>query len=134
MISECCLYSGAPGRYQGGFFYPAGDDGNLDMVGEGPGKGFNINVPWPGAGFGDADYLAAWDYVLLPVAKEYAPELIIISAGFDAGESMPDGRETTVKGITLNHCIILMKKAFHLFILMANLKRSHHVSPLCSDG
>ena len=72
-------------RYQGGFFYPAGDDGNYDMTGEGAGAGFNINVPWPGAGFSDADYLAAWEHVLLPVARSYAPDIILISAGFDAG-------------------------------------------------
>ena len=72
-------------RYERGAFYPGGPDGHHRMTGEGAGAGFNVNVPWPGAGFGDADYLAAWEHVLLPVARSYAPDIILISAGFDAG-------------------------------------------------
>lgn len=34
---------------------------------------------------GDADYFAVWDHILLPVAKEFNPDMIIVSAGFDAG-------------------------------------------------
>lgn len=55
------------------------------MIGEGPGLGYNINVPWENGRCGDADYLAVWDHVLLPVAKDFGPDIIIISAGFDAG-------------------------------------------------
>ncbi|XP_055961168.1 histone deacetylase 18-like isoform X1 [Mercurialis annua] len=54
------------------------------MVGEGPGAGYNINVPWENTGCGDADYLAVWDHILLPVAKEFDPDMIIVSAGLDA--------------------------------------------------
>ena len=35
------------------------------------------------------DYIAAFSHVLLPIAYEYAPDLIIISAGFDAAEGVP---------------------------------------------
>ena len=55
------------------------------MVGEGPGAGYNINVPWEHGQCGDADYLAVWDHILIPVAKEFNPDMIIVSAGFDAG-------------------------------------------------
>ena len=55
------------------------------MVGEGAGAGYNINVPWENDGCGDADYLAVWDHILLPVAKEFNPDIILLSAGFDAG-------------------------------------------------
>jgi histone deacetylase 4/5 len=55
------------------------------MIGEGDGAGYNINVPWENGRCGDADYLAAWDHILLPVAKEFNPDIIIVSAGFDAG-------------------------------------------------
>lgn len=55
------------------------------MIGEGPGAGYNINVPWGSGGYGDADYVAVWDHILIPVAKEFNPDMIIISAGFDAG-------------------------------------------------
>lgn len=72
-------------RHDSGRFYPEGNDGSYKMMGEGLGAGYNINVPWEGGGVGDADYFAVWDHILLPVAKEFDPDLIIISAGFDAG-------------------------------------------------
>lgn len=72
-------------RHEYGSFYPAGDDGDYNMVGEGPGEGFNINVPWDQGRCGDADYLAAWDHILIPVAREFNPDMILLSAGFDAG-------------------------------------------------
>jgi histone deacetylase 6 len=53
-------------------------------VGEGPGEGFNVNVGWNGKMYGDGDYLAAWTSVLLPIAHEFDPDLILVSAGFDA--------------------------------------------------
>lgn len=73
-------------RYEFGTFYPAGDDGYHIMTGEGPGAGFNINVAWENGRCGDADYLAVWDHILIPVAKEFRPDMIIVSAGFDAGK------------------------------------------------
>lgn len=72
-------------RREDGGFYPGGDAGSYNMVGEGPGEGFNINVPWEQGRCGDADYLAAWDHILIPVAKEFNPDIILLSAGFDAG-------------------------------------------------
>src|SRR5439155_1542853 len=42
-----------------------------------------VNVPWP-AGMGDAEYLAAFDRVLLPIAREFRPDLVLVSCGFDA--------------------------------------------------
>lgn len=51
-----------------GTFYPANEDGFHNMIAEGPGAGYNINVPWEGGQHGDANYLAVWDhiYFLLP--------------------------------------------------------------------
>ncbi|CAH8305491.1 unnamed protein product [Eruca vesicaria subsp. sativa] len=78
-------------RYEGGSFYPGGGDGDYNMVGEGAGEGFNINVPWEQGRCGDADYLAAWDHILIPVAKEFNPDIILLSAGFDAAIGDPLG-------------------------------------------
>ncbi|ESQ31827.1 hypothetical protein EUTSA_v10003787mg [Eutrema salsugineum] len=78
-------------RHEFGGFYPAGDDGYYNMVGEGPGEGFNINVPWEQGRCGDADYLAAWDHILIPVVKEFNPDIILLSAGFDAAIGDPLG-------------------------------------------
>ncbi|KAL5749051.1 hypothetical protein ACOSP7_026090 [Xanthoceras sorbifolium] len=78
-------------RHEFGTFYPANDDGFYNMIGEGPGAGYNINVPWENGQCGDADYLAVWDNILVPVAKEFDPDMIIISAGFDAAIGDPLG-------------------------------------------
>ncbi|XP_058080982.1 histone deacetylase 5-like [Magnolia sinica] len=78
-------------RFDFGSFYPSGDDGSHTMVGEGLGAGYNINVPWEHGQCGDADYLAVWDHVLIPVAKAYNPDMILISGGFDAAIGDPLG-------------------------------------------
>ena len=69
-------------------FYPG--TGAVDEIGAGAGRGFTVNVPWPG-GMGDAEYLAAFDRVLLPIARDFAPDLTLVSAGFDAAEGDPLG-------------------------------------------
>ncbi|XP_078155090.1 histone deacetylase 5 [Carex rostrata] len=78
-------------RFDSGSFYPSGGDGAYCMIGEGPGQGYNINVPWEHGRCGDADYLAVWDHVLLPVAESYNPDIILVSAGFDAAAGDPLG-------------------------------------------
>ncbi|PON32636.1 Histone deacetylase superfamily [Parasponia andersonii] len=78
-------------RHEFGSFYPANDDGFYTMVGKGLGAGYNINVPWENGRCGDADYLAVWDHILIPVAKEFNPDIIIVSAGFDAAVGDPLG-------------------------------------------
>lgn len=78
-------------RYDNGSFYPMGMEGNFDKIGSGSAAGFNVNVPWPHGGFGDSDYLAVWDYVLLPIAKEFNPDIVLISGGFDSAEGDPLG-------------------------------------------
>jgi len=50
-----------------------------------------VNVPWTCGGLGDGDYLAAFHHVVLPIASEFAPDLLIVSAGFDAAEGDPLG-------------------------------------------
>lgn len=64
--------------------YPDVDDKYAADVGHGPGKGFNVNIVWSRGGMSDCDYLAAFQQVILPVAYEFAPDLVLVSAGFDA--------------------------------------------------
>ncbi|WVQ74620.1 hypothetical protein IAR50_004221 [Cryptococcus sp. DSM 104548] len=73
-------------RHEGGTFYPNSDFGSLNMVGTGAGLGKSVNVPWPGPGFGDGDYIYAFQRIIMPIAYEFDPDLVIISAGFDAAE------------------------------------------------
>ncbi len=61
-------------------YYPG--TGGFDEAGSGKGEGFTVNAPFP-AGFGDAEYLAVYEKVLKPVALEFKPELVLVSAGFD---------------------------------------------------
>ena len=37
----------------------------------------NINIPWPTKGMGDADYLLAFQHIVMPVAYEFDPDLVI---------------------------------------------------------
>ncbi|HEU65248.1 MAG TPA: histone deacetylase, partial [Chloroflexi bacterium] len=62
-------------------FYPG--TGWLDETGTGEGKGATVNFPMA-AGWGDEEYLRAFNEVLIPVARRFQPQLILISAGFDA--------------------------------------------------
>lgn len=39
--------------------------------------GSSVNIPWPTAGMGDADYLHAFQHVIMPIAMQFAPELVI---------------------------------------------------------
>ncbi|KAH7888763.1 histone deacetylase clr3 [Phlebopus sp. FC_14] len=73
-------------RYERGQFYPCGPFGGLESCGEGPGLGYSVNIPWPTKGMTDADYIHAFQQIVMPIALEFAPELVIISAGFDAAE------------------------------------------------
>lgn len=62
--------------------YPAFPDGGfVDEIGEGPGKGYTINVPIP-PGSGDDIFLDAV-HSFLPAAKGFNPDILAISAGFD---------------------------------------------------
>ncbi|CEJ59885.1 Putative Histone deacetylase HdaA [Penicillium brasilianum] len=70
--------------HQNGKFYPGGDEGDWDHCGEGLGLGKNVNIPWPDQGMGDGDYMHAFQKVVMPIAVEFDPDLVIISAGFDA--------------------------------------------------
>ena len=69
-------------------FWPG--TGALDDVGEGDGEGFSINVPAP-AGTGEAAFLSLIEHVVMPVGRQYRPDLILISAGYDAHRHDPLG-------------------------------------------
>ncbi|KAL3852467.1 hypothetical protein ACJMK2_016100 [Sinanodonta woodiana] len=57
-------------RYDHGCFFPSSKDGDYDMVGLKEGEGFNINIPWNEGSMGDAEYLAAFQQIIMPVAYE----------------------------------------------------------------
>ena len=69
-------------------FYPG--TGAADEVGTGEGEGFTVNLPFP-AGYGDAEYLDAFQSVIEPIVEQYAPQFVLISAGFDPHADDPLG-------------------------------------------
>ncbi|XP_072365285.1 histone deacetylase 9-like isoform X2 [Scyliorhinus torazame] len=74
-------------RYDEGNFFPG--SGAPDEVGSGPGEGFNVNIAWTGGldpPMGDVEYLTAFRTVVMPIASEFNPDVVLVSAGFDAVE------------------------------------------------
>ena len=67
-------------------FYPG--TGGVDETGTGDGLGSNLNLPMRAYSC-DAEYINAIEHKLIPVIQKFNPDLIIISAGFDAHENDP---------------------------------------------
>uniref|UniRef100_A0A8C8VQP4 Histone deacetylase n=1 Tax=Pelusios castaneus TaxID=367368 RepID=A0A8C8VQP4_9SAUR len=74
-------------RYDNGNFFPG--SGAPEEVGSGMGVGYNVNIAWTGGvdpPVGDVEYLAAFRTVVMPIANEFSPDVVLVSAGFDAVE------------------------------------------------
>lgn len=72
--------------------------GWVSHVGTGRGQGYTINIPLA-KGTGDPGFYMVFNQLLLPVIRQYKPELIIVSAGFDAHFADPlGGLEVTCAG------------------------------------
>jgi acetoin utilization deacetylase AcuC-like enzyme len=91
-------------------FYPG--SGSLQEIGCGRGRGFTMNVPLP-PGQGDAEYLTVFKDILMPVAMEYGPQLVLVSAGFDIHRNDPlGGMLVTERGFAaLTRCILEIARA-----------------------
>ena len=109
-------------RYGRGFFPGTG---GVDEAGGGPGAGRTVNVPWMQAGLHDADYDAAFALVVMPLLREFAPELLIVSAGFDAADGDIQGKMKLTPGgfatwtkqlLTLRNCapVFVFEGGYHL--------------------
>ncbi|XP_035266965.1 histone deacetylase 9-like isoform X3 [Anguilla anguilla] len=74
-------------RYDEGNFFPG--SGAPDERGSGLGEGYNVNIAWTGGldpPMGDVEYLAAFRTIIIPLAHEFDPDVVLVSAGFDAME------------------------------------------------
>ncbi len=67
-------------------YYPG--TGAAGEIGRGPGQGFTVNLPLE-VGAVDEDYRLVFDEVVVPVLRQFEPDLLMISAGFDAHERDP---------------------------------------------
>jgi acetoin utilization deacetylase AcuC-like enzyme len=69
-------------------YYPG--TGAASETGRGAGSGFTVNLPFE-AGAVDEDYQIAFSRIMVPVLRQFEPDLVIVSAGFDAHERDPLG-------------------------------------------
>ena len=86
-------------------YYPG--TGSIEEVGEGSGRGYTVNVPLaPGAG--DNEYMMIFRQVLQPLAREFCPDFVLLSAGFDTYFEDPlGGMRVTPQGYAgLTHLLL----------------------------
>ncbi len=77
-------------------FYPG--TGSVQEIGRGKGEGYTINIPLPG-GQGDKEYAAIFNKIVVPLGRQYKPQLIFVSSGFDIYHGDPLGSmQVTSKG------------------------------------
>ena len=120
-------------RWNRGDFYPGGPDGGPTMVGTGKGMGYNINIAWNGRhAFNDDDYLAAFESIVMPAARTFQPDLVFVSAGFDAAMGDPlGGCEVTPNGygqmlhmlssLASGRVIVALEGGYHLSAISASM-------------
>lgn len=106
-------------RYDGGNYYPF--TGAATECGRENARGTNVNIPWTGkTPIGNAEYLAAFERVVMPIAHEFEPELVLVSAGFDASIGHPNelgGYKVTPEGFA--YMTAMLKTVAHGRLAMA---------------
>ena len=113
-------------------FYPG--TGAVDEVGEGAGAGRTLNLPFP-AGFGDHEFARAFDEIILPICRQFAPEFVLVSAGFDCDVRDPlGGLVVTPAGVTAmaRACVALAEECAG-GRLVAVLEGGYDLEAIC-DG
>ena len=79
-------------------YYPG--TGAAEEAGQGQGEGYTVNLPIP-AGWGDREYQELFQGVVDPICRQFDPQFVLISAGFDAHARDPlGGLEVTEEGFT----------------------------------
>lgn len=84
------LYFSVHRHDRGAFFPHTGRIADGPPWGD-PAHGTVVNVPWPTGGLGDGELALALDAVASPILRAFAPDVIIVSAGFDAAAGDPLG-------------------------------------------
>ncbi|KAL1493283.1 hypothetical protein ABEB36_011367 [Hypothenemus hampei] len=95
-------------RYDNGNFFPKEENSDFNYFGTGNGFGYNINIPFNDEKLGDTEYLLVWMKMVLPISYSFNPDVILISAGFDAGVNDPLGHYN-VNPETFGHLVQLVK-------------------------
>lgn len=115
-------------------FYPG--TGGVDETGGGQAKGTKINIPLP-AGCGDNEYRQVFEQIIIPVARRFKPQLVLVSAGYDT--HWADGiamMQVSVSGFAQmvkiinslagelcdGHLVFCLEGGYHLRALAASVK------------
>ncbi|KAL4646267.1 histone deacetylase 6 isoform X1 [Arapaima gigas] len=112
-------------RYEEGKFWPHLPESDSSAVGTGAGKGYNINLPWNQINMADGDYIAAFQQLLLPVAYEFDPQLVLVAAGFDCVAGDRKGEMSTspqcfavlthlLQGLAQGRLVMSLEGGYHL--------------------
>ena len=107
-------------------YYPG--TGSLQEIGQGQGEGYTINVPLRG-GAGDASFVNIFRKILQPVALEFKPELVLLSAGFDTYFQDPLGsmRVTSEGFAALTRILLEIAESCCRGCLVAVLEGGYHI-------
>jgi acetoin utilization deacetylase AcuC-like enzyme len=110
-------------------YYPG--TGSLQEIGQGKGEGYTINVPLRG-GAGDASFVKIFRKILQPVALEFKPELVLLSAGFDTYFQDPLGsmRVTPEGFAALTRILLEIADSCCRGRLVAVLEGGYHIAGL----
>ena len=120
-------------------FYPG--TGSAEETGSGAAKGATINIPLP-AGCGDSEYLQVFEQIIVPAARRFKPQLILVSAGYDT--HWADGLALMevsaagfgqmvriIKGLADElcggHLVFSLEGGYHLTALAASVKATFDV-------
>jgi acetoin utilization deacetylase AcuC-like enzyme len=107
-------------------FYPG--TGRAEEVGRDKGAGRTVNVPLPG-GQGDADFLYIYESLLGPIAEQFQPDLVLVSAGFDiySGDPLGSMRVTEQGFGDIMGCLLKMAGTLCRGRILATLEGGYHV-------
>lgn len=106
-------------------YYPG--TGSLRETGKGKGEGFTLNIPLPGYQ-GDVDYATIFDDLVVPIGREYNPQLILVSAGFDIYRGDPLGTmEVTAQGFAyMTRILVRLAEEVSQGRLLVTLEGGYH--------
>lgn len=111
-------------------WYPG--TGAIEETGDGEGAGFTINIPLP-AGTGDSGYRTVFEEVVIPVLQASAPQLVLISAGFDSHVDDPlGGMLLTASGFRALAEMVVQTRADRAGIVGV-LEGGYHLSHLATS-
>ncbi|MCF8075685.1 MAG: universal stress protein [Desulfotignum sp.] len=107
--------------------------GLFTETGLGPGEGYSINIPLS-KGFGEAEFTAIFMKILKPVAREFKPDLILVSAGFDIHKSDPLGKmKVTSRGFGPITASIMDIAKENRAMLIFVLEGGYHITALAKS-